>query len=361
MSPNQFYQDIKSIVKKVNITDNQTFKVLNKEFHVAYKHAYMKWNQPINVFGQNLGEEKQAQSNLSSQVASAIYGQFYCLGKTNMKTYQDLHSNTNYPDKNKRDKSIAILSKLNTTEEKEDKLWNVYNIDQSGNAFVTKNGEVRYLVPNQWTFSDPKDQQLKIGAYVNLKVQKEDTQVQEVFYHVRSQEIVSQQASFLRIYFNTNFEGAKILVNKITTLFNKYSIPFLFKCLNHPDLFNRTDSAVLYVNRAYSRIGFQLLLKIIPDVVPHLKKEIPLFSLPIIPGIGFSEDPGDGQSFGMSRCKILGEALVDSYNKSQTSDDEKFEIAKDHFKKNGIDIDKIYLKPNSEFPYDFSVLNGIKS
>jgi len=361
MSKNHFYQDIKSIVEKTKIIDAQTFRIFDNDFHIAYKHPYMKWNQPLNVFGQNFGEEKKVQSNLTSQIASALYSSFYCTGRTDITSYDQVQKISNYPTKEEREITTHELSQLNQTKESENPLWRVYSIDQNGTAYVTKNGQVRYLVPNHWSFNNPSDKQLKLGTLVNIKLAKEDTKIQEVFYHVKSEQIVSQQAGYIRIYFNTNFEGAKVLVKQITSQFNKYQVPFLFKCLNHPNLYNRSDSAVLYVNRAYFKIAFQLLHLLIPKLTPFLKKEVPLFSLPIAQGVSFSEDPGDGQSFGMSRCKILSEALVEAFNKNKNNAKEKLEIVEGYLKKNGLDIENMHLKPNSQFPYDFTLFNSPKN
>lgn len=351
-----FLSDIQAISDKVQIVDDYTYKILDREFPVTYQHPYTSWNQPITLFGQNTGEEQQNRINLQNQLAGAIYSFFYCPGRTDMEQYQEDNHLNNMPSKAARNEYIKLLSAANKTEEGVNPYWTVYSIDTYGNGFVTKNGEIRYLTPNEWEFMNKSETQMKVGSIVNLKIKKEDTTIQEVFYHVKAAELLSQQASFVRIYFNTNFEGAKLLVEEITSRFNFYKIPFGFKCLNHPDLFRRTDSAVLYLDKAFFRISSKILSMFIDDMQPFLKPDVPLFSLPLMPGMSFAEDPGAGQSFGMSRANIIAKGLISAFQKERNEPTRKLEEVLSTIEKNGLQIEKMHLKSNSHFPYDFSLL-----
>jgi len=358
MKQKDFLDDIKSIAERVDILNYHKYKLLDKELYVAYQQSYMKWNQPLSSFGQNSGDDDQVKANLHLHLANSIYSNFYCPGTTNKISGEDATVLTVMPSAAEREKTIKLLSAVNNTKNGLDYVWTVYLMDGNGTAFVAKNGEARALVPGQWEFFSPTDTSLKVGVVVNIKITREDTTMQPVFYHVKGQYMVSQQAEFVRIYFNTNFDGALILVDGISRVFNHYKLPFLFKCLNHPDLFNRTDSAVLYLSKQHFRFGSDLLRTILPKVKPFLKQEVPLFTMMIIPGVSFSEDPGNGQSFGMSRCNMLAEGIVNAFVKDIKGGlSQMTEILK-VFGKNGITTSQIYLKPNSQFPYNFSKITS---
>lgn len=358
MKQKDFLDDIKCISERVSILNYHKYKLLDKELSVAYQQSYMKWNQPLSSFGQNSGDDDQVKANLHIHLANSIYSYFYCPGTTDKATALDGTVLTAMPSQHEREKTIKLLSAANSTKDGLDYIWTVYAMDANGTAFVTKNKEVRSLVPGQWEFFNTAENSLKVGSVVNIKTTREDTTMQPVFYHVKGQQLISQQAEYVRIYFNTNFDGALVLVREITRVFNHYKLPFLFKCLNHPDLFNRTDSAVLYLSKSDFQFGSNLLRMILPKVQPFLKTEVPLFTWMIVPGVSFSEDPGNGQSFGMSRCNMLAEGIVTAFTKDIKEGLPLVTEILKVFKKNGISTNQIYLKPNSQFPYNFSKLNA---
>jgi hypothetical protein len=342
--------DLAAIAAQVSVVDDYTYQVRGQQFPVAYQQAYTKWHQPLQHFGQNSGEASQVRANLQQQLAGALYGTYYCTGTT--EAAAPPAAPAPWPAPAERARTMRQLSEANGTPNGVDPAWTVYSIDSYGNAFVSKNGALRQLVANQWSFANPADTALRVGTVVQLLITKEDTALQPVFYHVRGTEVVSQQAEFVRVYFHTDFDGALLLVGGITAAFNEYRLPFLFKCLNHPDLFTRTDSAVLYVSKFDFHLASRLLQPILAQLGPHLKPAVPLFTRALQPGVSFCEDPANGQSFGMSRCLLLADALLAAYDKQLApGPDQLAEIAR-VLAKNGIDSERIYLNPNSHFPYN---------
>ena len=132
----------------------------------------------------------------------------------------------------------------------------------------------------------------------------------------------------------------------------------MFKCTNHPDLYNRADGAVLYVLRKQFRITTQLIRKIMVKVKPFLKTEVPLFTKRLAPGLSYAEDPGFNQSFGMSRSQIIAEGIVNAYQLRRSNQTAQFNEILKAFKEHGLDINKTHLKPNSHWEYDFNFLNA---
>src|SRR5436305_14389954 len=57
----------------------------------------------------------------------------------------------------------------------------------------------------------------------------------------------------------------------------------------------------------------ELLVDVYQAVKDNLKPETPLFTKRLAAGLGFAEDPGNGESFGMSRCRIVAEGLWSAY------------------------------------------------
>jgi HopA1 effector protein family len=354
-SESGFVADLRRISDQVTIRNDYTYEVAGEPFSVAYQQAYVKWNQPLDQFGQNYGDATTAKTSLTAQLAQTLYAQFYCAEHGSHTAAKAGVNLAQMPSQAARDETIKLLSAANTTTDRLDACWAVYSMDAQGNAYAKKNDQLRYLTPNDWAFMDPSETSLKVGSVVGIKIQKEAVALQPVFYHVRSAALPAQYADYTRLYFNTTFEGAVTLVREVTTLFNRYQVPFLFKCLNHPELFNRSDSAVLYLDKTHFRFGSELVGLLLPQMRPHLKPTTPLFTRELVPGLSFSEDPGSGQSFGMSRCTYLAEGLVNAFYRGASTADARFTEVLKAFETNGIDVDRVYLKPNSKFPYDFSV------
>jgi hypothetical protein len=359
MSTPSYLQDLTAISELVTVLDEHTYRLRGQEIPVTYQQSYTKWHQPLQHFGQNSGDASQARTNLQYQLTTALYSAFYCPGHTDATAPPE--AAPPMPTPAAREESMARLSAANQTPDGFDPQWAVYSVDSHGNAFVNKNGQLRQLMVGQWEFMNADETSLKVGALVRLRISREDKAVQPVFYHVRGTALVSQQAEFVRIYFNTTFAGAELLVREITRTFNHYRLPFLFKCLNHPDLFTRTDSAVLYLSKFDMRFASRLLGPILDALAPHFKPAGPLFTKVLRPGVSFSEDPGSGQSFGMSRCTLLAEALVAAhYKQAGAGEGQLAEICRT-FERNGLDVEHLYRNPNSHLSYPFAALAGKQS
>jgi hypothetical protein len=356
MSTSPYLQALTAISEQVTVLSEHLYRLRGQEFPIAYQQSYTKWHQPLQHFGQNSGDASQARTNLQYQLANALYGAFYCTGHTDATAPAE--TAPPLPAPAAREESMARLSAANQTPDGFDPQWTVYSVDAHGNAFVNKNGQLRQLIANQWEFANADETSLRVGTVVRLRTLREDKSVQPVFYHVRGTALVSQQAEFVRIYFNTSFAGAELLLREITRTFNQYRLPFLFKCLNHPDLFTRTDSAVLYLSKFDMRFASRLLRPILDALTPHLKPTVPLFTRQLRPGVSFSEDPGNGQSFGMSRCTLLAEALVTAYYKQASDSDGQLTEIHRALDRNGLDVDHLYRNPNSHLSYPFAALAG---
>jgi hypothetical protein len=354
MSTPSFSQALTDIASQVAVVDEYTYRLRGQNYPVTYQQAYTKWHQPLQHFGQNSGDDGQARLNLQNRLAQVLYSTYYCTGRTDAPEL----ASTVLPPAAAREQSMARLSAANQTADGFDPAWTVYSVDGHGTAFVSKNGYLRQLVPGQWEFANPAETNLQVGAVVKLKMSREDKAMQPVFYHVRGRELVSQQAEFVRVYFHTTFTGAEQLVRGITGTFNRYRLPFLFKCLNHPDLFTRTDSAVLYVSKFDFRLAARLLQPILNEMQPELQATVPLFTRELRPGVSFSEDPGSGQSFGMNRCSLLAEALLSAHYKQLDSPEGQLAEIRRLLTKNGLDEQHLYRNPNSHLPYDFSLLHA---
>lgn len=340
MKTSNYKKQIESIVNSIEITSLSNFKVKGKEEFISYQMPYTTFSGDLKSFGNNnVIDDNQRKQNLIQSLTNSIYAKFYC-------GISDEKSSSKLPSKVEREVFMDELSEANKTVDGLDYNWMIYNVDATGNAFVKKNDELRWLQPNGYQFNDPNQKQAQVNTKVNLVTTRENKGIQPVFYHVFSKEIFPQEVELSRFYWNVRPDGAAKLIELITSTLNDYKIPFQFKCLNHPELYVRTDSAVLYLDKKHVHIVSVILKSIITELKPYLVDSIPMFTQELYKGVGYAEDPGKGMSFGMSRSSVVAEALVESFLKDE-KETIKTQSVINYLESKGMSIDRLHLNKHT--------------
>lgn len=145
-----------------------------------------------------------------------------------------------------------------------------------------------------------------------------------------------------RCYFNVCRPGAVPLVAALTRELNAAGVPFHFKIVDDPQRFTRSDGAVLYLPAdALSRVR-EPLRAVYDAVGRYLKRPVPRWSRALAPGLGYAADPGNGESFGMHRCRLVTEALWTAHLDPATPVDDHIEAV---FRAAGVDPATPHLGP----------------
>jgi len=190
--------------------------------------------------------------------------------------------------------------------------WVVEAISENGQFHVVKNKQRLKIWPGEFVCAQGVGQPAVVGAQVNLYRPCEAAHWQPGFYYAFSDNHYDQfeHGALVRFYWNVRVAEATSLTSAITREFNRYQMPFRFKCTNLISLSERVDTAVLYLPSQYLRLGRQLVLEIHDSVNLTLDDEVPLFSKPLAKGLSMAQDPDNGSSFGMERCLRLARAIV---------------------------------------------------
>lgn len=333
-------QQVKTILDSVAIKNYTTYSVKGKEFNIYQQQPYTNYTGSLAEFGKNEQDQnKNKKQTLISHLTNQIYSQFYCHLPTNANLNQ-------IPSKKDRNIFMEKLSQSNYSSTQPDRSWLVYSVDKKGNAFARKNDELRPVRPNTY-IPNPQQPKLVVNQTVDFYRNRENREAQSVFYYVYSDEYFSHDCNIIRIYWNITPQGAPLLVEQITKILNGYRIPFSFKCLNHPQLYKRSDSAVLYFNKDHLKIVSDLVDYIVKVVEPFLKKQIPMFTMPLAKGVSRAEDPGNGSSFGMSRSQAIAESIVDAFEEGITILDRE-EFTQKYLKNKGINPKNMSINPHTK-------------
>jgi hypothetical protein len=251
----------------------------------------------------------------------------------------------------------AELSHANATISHWESGWQIYHVAASGRILAQKREVSRSFWPGEFINYGGIGMPPEVGATVSVFFPKEAPHWQAGFYFALSETVSDQEeeSALVRFYWNINDKGAVRLVELITKRLNRFQVPFRLKCLSDRSFFPRADAAVLFVTKRWYQITARVVSDVRRQILEFLRGETPLFTKKLAPGLGFAEDPANGESFGMDRCRLLAEALYDAYLCDRGEEEAILHEVAKYFGKHGIELERPYLNAGSVDQYDFVV------
>ncbi|MGD1836998.1 MAG: lanthionine synthetase LanC family protein [Nitrososphaeraceae archaeon] len=344
---NPYLNDIKSVVHALII-------------HSFTAYSWLGQKQSVSSFFQTKKTFPHAiaRNYLLSRLTSRLYEDFYCRGEP-MNTLEGVPVRHIPYGLNSFAKK---LSSCNLGHGRIQKGWKVISVN-SKNVTIIKNGLYLLLEPKDCLISR-KNQKISVGMNVSILLPKESLEISPGFYMVfGNKSLDTNNSQILRFYWNITSGGAATLIKYTTSILNQLEIPFNLKTLNNPDIYNRrVDTAVLYIHKNDYEIVSKYIEKIYFKVYGYLNQQTPVFTKKLAKGLGLAEDPGKKESFGQHRCKILADAIIMAYEEGKKDLFEQIEFVIARFKKEGINIEKPFLNPNSidKYEIDFSRQDKVK-
>jgi len=249
---------------------------------------------------------------------------------------------------------IQRLVAANQGGERLDHGWLITGVEPSGRVAAVKNGAVRFFPPGKYFSPYGPGGAVWYGMTVTVWLAKGSLSLQPGFYFAYGDTLGQEDPrNRLRLYWNVRADGAPRLLAALTRHLNTFRVPFQFKTLLQPEQYaQRTDSSVLFVNQSFFPIVAQVYLDLAPALADDLEADVPLFTKPLGPGVGLAEDPGTGDSFGLSRCRILAGALLAAHAKGARTPEARLAEVEAHFSFHGLTLDRPYLNPRSADSYE---------
>ena len=248
---------------------------------------------------------------------------------------------------------IQRLSQANPGQDRWEPGWRINRVGPAGQVMAEKHGRFIELWPGQYVVQSgggPPQQGQAITAYFP----RESITAQPGFFFVFSDVPVAwdEPFSMVRLYWNVTAEGSPELLSRLAGRLNRFQVPFRFKALADPAGYDRFDSAVLYVSRRWFHLAADVAAEVHGGLNGHMAEGTPLFSKPLARGLAFAEDPGNGESFGMSRCRLLAEALWSAWTRGLIRPEDRLAEVARWFAGHGLSLERPWLNRASVDLYE---------
>ena len=314
--------------------------------------------------------DQQKQLLLNGKIVDAQHGDAYATEPSGKMIFDALHQliyrqfyiQPCEPESNKLpthaslQEHLTALSASNKSIDNFDGGWLVDKKEEEDILVARKGNRIKKLLPGEFLYEHSVKEKMNTIRQARFFLPKEYRLPEEIFYYAYSMTVMDNDEDYwVRFYFNNTFEGNRQLVNLFTVYLNRFAVPFIFKCLIHPFYYGRCDTAVLYCNKQYAAFIADYLIYIYSEIKDSLRDTLPLFVFPVERGIGFAEQPLNGnESFGSHWSKIIAAGMMKAWEnkleKEKWPEEVLNHIHQNHGYKNP---QHFYKNPASHYPYTF--------
>ena len=336
--PQELAKNLRLIFSSLNIFSPTGFHFAGQQFYTQSEPAASAGNRPL-------------QNPMIALLQQTLY--LHCYSQRFSGHLADIPAASS-------DDFIRELAVANRSRERWLSGWQITQTLPSGQVTAVQNGQTRTLWPGEFITEDGPAAPPRPGARIRVFAPKESATMQPGFYFAFG-ETASESyelANAVRFYWNIDADGARQLMELLTQRFNRFQIPFRFKCSSNRAFYYRIDSAILFVSRRHYQIATQMLRELYPQVQAHLRPKTPLFTQPLAPGLAFAEEPATGESFGMSRCRLLAEGVWSAYMNGSQTQQARWQALQAQFAQNGLLLERPHLRAGSVGCYEWPKLGG---
>lgn len=255
---------------------------------------------------------------------------------------------------------VEALIRANQSRERWEDGWQALQSMPSGQIVARKGTSIRIFTPGEFVNLSGSGMLLTPGTTLRIYVPRESRSVQPGYYFAFGETIAdsSDEYSMARFYWNISTEGVTRLLEVVSGQLNRWQIPFRFKTGMHPSMHRRSDCAVLYVPRRTAGLTHALLMDTQTLVQTWLRTDVPLFTLRLADGFAFADDPGTRESFGMSRCRMLAQAMWTAHGDHARAPEDLLAFVENGFKAEGVSLERPWLNPGHSDVELSAVLQG---
>ncbi|HEX8171896.1 MAG TPA: T3SS effector HopA1 family protein [Thermoanaerobaculia bacterium] len=323
--------DLRRLLRAVAIRSPMEYELAGRTFKVAPFGAGTQW-----------GVWQSAQPPLVGDLQMRIYDEAYCrpLGT---RTEPPLQPGASL---------IEPLSAANAGRDRWERDWIAVQVMPDGHVMARRGELSNLFAPGE--YATPGRTPPAPGAPLNVLFARESRTQQPGFYIVNGETPApsGSESRMTRIYWHIAEEAAVPLTRAVSTLLNRFEVPFRFKTLSHSGAYTRADAAVLFFAARYYQIVARVVPSIGAEIRAWLRPEVPLLARKLFDGIGLAEDPANGESFGMNRTRLIAQAIWDAYARGMQSEESRMQELAIQFQRNGLSLEHPHLRAASAEIYE---------
>lgn len=269
----------------------------------------------------------------------AIYGAFYCVPEA-------ATAEAGGPDE-----FLQALRRANPVAARWD-AWTVAGSDATRLILSQGSGAVRRATAAE--VASPSGVPAA-GGTVYLPAERDLLTGPEGHYAILGRPVVpAEYGRQVRFYWNLEPGGAAPFLATIGAGLDRRRIPFQAKVPASPQGYGRADTGVLYLAAEDVPAALDVVAAAHADLRDALQDRTPLFARRLRRGLAFAESPPTGESFGLQRCRLVAEGLVQAGPGAGVPG--KVEAALARLSAYGLDLETVERNAGTAYPYDFSLL-----
>jgi len=329
---NGIHDDLRRLLRAVIIRSPMDYELAGRTHNVA---PFGAGQSPV------WGAYSAGQPPLVIDLQTRIYDEAYCRP---LGTRIDPPSNTV--------SIIDALSAANAGKDHWESGWTLAQLMPNGHAMARKGDLSSLFAPGE--FASANGAAPAVNAPLHVLFARESRTQQPGFYIANGETPApfGADSRMTRIYWHIAEEGAVPLTHAVTKLLNRYQVPFRFKTLSYSGVYSRSDAAVLYFAARYYQVVAHLLPSIRAEIRKYLNPATPLLTRRLHDGIGLAEDPATGESFGMSRSRLIAQAIWDAFARGTQSEESRMMELGIQFERNGLSLERPHLRGASADIYE---------
>jgi hypothetical protein len=224
--------------------------------------------------------------------------------------------------------------------------WRVLEQWPDGALMAQRGTLVRRLEPGEYLF-DGVPARAGRHSVVTRQRPRWSRQLDPAFQYLfgETESDACTDEAMVRYYFAPHAEQLGPLVTTLQRTLDQARLPFSLKYPLEPQSLSRRDAVVLYVGARHAYLSHARLAGLAPELGRWLRPVHALWTLPLLPGLSFAQDPESDLSFGESRCRALAQGMLDA---AEACDGDVLSHVRASFEAAGIDWHAPHLEQDDE-------------
>ena len=326
-----YHNAIRSLAASVRVTANDTYVWSGKIHRV--------------VAGQQNSDSEDTQQSLLQNLSRDIYRRFYCRLETDTfaTSRRTIYRRPNVELELALQKAVGDRVSVSGG----------WILKKDGKKALTAQKDGLHVYPSLGYVPDEGGMQDRVSintpsVYRNLS--------NGFFYTIGDRSFDKDCfVDIFRIYCNISSVGAVKLLKLLTNSFRRNGLPYHLKTVNTYDHYDRSDCFVVYCRKSDFEAVRGIFQESYRDASEFLRNQTPALTKQQAPGIAIAEDPGNGESFGQNRSRLIAEGLISAGKRGSTDENASLRQVELVFERENISLESPYLNPGSKDVYDLAL------